>query len=230
MQLCFWFQGRKVLQNLGSFCVFRRAQKDTWRLEGLCGQLAPQPHLPQASWGAERPCSPSERPRLEKRADVTGGSVFWSEDKTGGTGARQASHRAPWPRGGYRGPCPCRRAAPPACSPLARANPTALPTSLQARLLRPLVSRLTCCVHASLPPCPLVYLAWSNLGVACAQLGSSVLRTWPVTLGCWAQFSPFIPGWWPEWARGTRTRGPGLTAAASRAWTERGWVLLCKRE
>lgn len=180
--------------------------------------------------GQLQPRSPSKRPRLEKRADAAQGSVFWSEGRTGGAGARQASPRAPWPRGAYCGPCPCQRAAPPARSPLARANPTVLPTSLQAWLLHPLVGWLTCCVHASLLPRPLVYLAWSNPGVAFARLGSSILRTWPMTLECWAQFSPSILGWWPEWARGTRTRGPGLTTAASRAWTERGWALLCKRE
>ena len=96
MELCFWLQGRKAPQNLGSFCAFHRAQKDT-RLERLCGQLGPQHHLPQASWGAEWPCSPSEGPRLEKRAVATQGSVFRSKGRTGGAGARPPSPRAPRP-------------------------------------------------------------------------------------------------------------------------------------
>ena len=102
MELCFWFQGRKAPQNLGSFCAFRRAQKDT-RLERLCGQLGPQHHLPQASWGAGWPCSPSKGPRLEKRAVAAQGSVFRSKGRTGGAGARQPSPRAPRPCSGYHG-------------------------------------------------------------------------------------------------------------------------------
>ena len=86
-----------------------------------------------------QPRCPSERPRLEKRADAARGSIFWSEGRTGGAGARQASPRAPWPQGGYRGPCACRRAAPPARSSLARRTPRFCPHPC----------RPSCCAHWS---------------------------------------------------------------------------------